>query len=131
MNKRPTSRKFVRDSALKGKIDELNSAVRVIKALKNEPDRVVRVKTMVSRDGVIVKVVPKLAKDLTHMKVKTALPRSGNFKVHTYTFAIKSTVSKRVDRSIEDTDRAVRTLSTGPSEQVAAFYKKLAAKRAV
>jgi hypothetical protein len=131
MNKRPTSRRFARHSALKGKIDELNTAVRVIKALKNEPDRVVRVKTMVSKDGVVVKVVPRLAKDLTLTKAKPALFRSGEFKVRTFTFDSRRAISKRIDRSIEDTDRAVRTLSTAPSEQVLAFYRKLAAKRAV
>ncbi|MGN3964662.1 hypothetical protein ACS0ZG_01100 [Burkholderia gladioli] len=135
MNKRPTSRRSARNLALKGKIDELNSIVEVIKALKNEPDRVVRVKTVVSRDQVVVKVVPKSAKDLAFRKAKakarakTALPRSGEFKGRFFAYETKKILGQPGDRSIEDTDRAVRTLSTAPSEEVLDFYKKLSAMR--
>jgi hypothetical protein len=129
MKKGPISRRFTKQSALKQKIKELNSAVKVLNAMKNQPDRALRAKTMLTKDGVVVKVVPKLAEDIRKPQARLISSSDGTFVVRVHKVNASKVAKAYGDRSVEDTRRAVRTLSSPPSDQAREFYKRLTAKR--
>ncbi|BAO92978.1 hypothetical protein [Caballeronia cordobensis] len=127
--KKKISRKESFRSDLRRKMDELNSAVKVIKKLKSEPDKLMRITTSLRGDFVVVKVVPGRAKDVKPLVTGKVLPAMAHTKFHSVDLAKLKSSGRYSEQNLEDTRRATRTLISPPSEKVDAIYESLIAQR--
>jgi len=110
---------------------EIDNAVKALHAMKKDPDKARVIQTMVSDNTVIVKVQstettrPRVA--VKSFETRLKMTRAGN--IHRTRDSGKFV--KQVDQSVADTQRAVRTLKSEPSQKVEEIYERLAAGRII
>lgn len=97
----------VKVSGLKERRREIDLAMRVLSESKHQPARARKTRVIISGDTVLV------TNEAERQQARTAR-RIGQ--------------AEYIDQSVKDTERAVRTLRSTPSQKVKEFYEKLASK---